>query len=305
MEAHQKKTTMSVAEMRKMLGLKKTESYWLIHKNQFETITVCGKMRIVLDSFENWYANQVHYKKINGEAPGKEIRKTSLSIRDLSELLGLNETTVRDMIVREKFNIFEFGNHWRIDRAEFYDWYRKQKHYRVTKDRERDQLKIEKTMTLPEMGRLLCVDRNTAYAIVERSIDLVVIKVAGTRRVTKDSFEYWYSHQDKYRKFEDRAPEEQSQILKEHKSDFLGKELRRIYGIQDQEESPVQKTWYNTKEAARILKISESAVTRLARIGELKARMINGTWFIFAEDVQYLAKQNEGEQEVHNDGIDH
>ena len=86
MEAHQKKTTMSVAEMRKMLGLKKTESYWLIHKNQFETITVCGKMRIVLDSFENWYANQVHYKKINGEAPGKEIRKTSLSIRDLSEL---------------------------------------------------------------------------------------------------------------------------------------------------------------------------------------------------------------------------
>lgn len=52
-----KKTTMSVPEMRRMLGLRKTDSYWLVHKQCFETVMVKGKMRIVIDSFEHWYAN--------------------------------------------------------------------------------------------------------------------------------------------------------------------------------------------------------------------------------------------------------
>lgn len=33
-----KKTTMSVPEMRRILGLRKTDSYWLVHKQCFETV---------------------------------------------------------------------------------------------------------------------------------------------------------------------------------------------------------------------------------------------------------------------------
>ena len=58
------KTTMSVPEMRRMLGLGKTDSYWLVHKKYFETIMVQGKMRVVIESFEKWYASQTHYKKV-------------------------------------------------------------------------------------------------------------------------------------------------------------------------------------------------------------------------------------------------
>lgn len=65
----EKKTTMSVAEMGKMLGLGKTEPYWLVHKNCFETIMVNGKMRVVIESFEKWYANQTKRKKVNGPPP--------------------------------------------------------------------------------------------------------------------------------------------------------------------------------------------------------------------------------------------
>lgn len=57
------KTSMSVIEMGKSLGLGKTESYWLVHKEQFETRFVAGKMRVMVESFERWYANQLHYKK--------------------------------------------------------------------------------------------------------------------------------------------------------------------------------------------------------------------------------------------------
>ena len=34
--------TMSVSEMRKLLGLKKTESYWLVHRNFFKTEIIGG-----------------------------------------------------------------------------------------------------------------------------------------------------------------------------------------------------------------------------------------------------------------------
>ena len=60
------KTSMSVMEMGRSLGLFKTESYWLVHKEQFETRLVAGKMRVMIESFEKWYANQLHYKKVNG-----------------------------------------------------------------------------------------------------------------------------------------------------------------------------------------------------------------------------------------------
>ena len=55
------KTTMSVREMRQLLGLGKTDSYWLLHKNLFEVILINDKRRIVISSFEKWYANQVKY----------------------------------------------------------------------------------------------------------------------------------------------------------------------------------------------------------------------------------------------------
>ena len=40
-----KRTSMSVLEMGRMLGLGKTESYWLIKKNYFKTILVGNTMR--------------------------------------------------------------------------------------------------------------------------------------------------------------------------------------------------------------------------------------------------------------------
>lgn len=59
-----RKKSMSVMEMGRMLGLKKTNSYWLVKKGWFETVIVAGKMRVLVDSFEDWYQNQTHYKKV-------------------------------------------------------------------------------------------------------------------------------------------------------------------------------------------------------------------------------------------------
>ena len=65
METKQKKT-MSVREMGRLLGLKKVESYWLVHKEYFDTVLVSGRMRVVIESFEHCYSGQLKYRKVSG-----------------------------------------------------------------------------------------------------------------------------------------------------------------------------------------------------------------------------------------------
>ncbi len=47
-----KKKWMSVSEMGELLGLKKTDRYWLVHKNFFETKEIAGKMRVNIERME-------------------------------------------------------------------------------------------------------------------------------------------------------------------------------------------------------------------------------------------------------------
>ena len=48
------KTSMSIMEMGRMLGLSKTEAYWLVKKKFFTTVIVGKRMRVLIDSFESW-----------------------------------------------------------------------------------------------------------------------------------------------------------------------------------------------------------------------------------------------------------
>ena len=59
------KISMSVREMSRLLGLCKSGTYWLVKKKYFEIRLIAGKIRIMLDSFEKWYAQQTHYKKVS------------------------------------------------------------------------------------------------------------------------------------------------------------------------------------------------------------------------------------------------
>ena len=66
------KTSMSVPEMRRLLGLGKTESYWLVKKGYFKTIIAGKRMRVMIDSFEEWYVGQTHYKKVITQEGGDD-----------------------------------------------------------------------------------------------------------------------------------------------------------------------------------------------------------------------------------------
>lgn len=198
-----KKTTMSVAEMRRILGLGKTESYWLVHKGFFETIMVNNRMRINIASFEKWYANQVRYQKVVGEPPGMELKDTSYSITDVAEMIETTENVVYDLIKSGKMETI-IVDHWkRVPVESFEEWYVSQDHYRLKEERLKEDRLRDKCISMPQMAWLLGVDRNVIYKLLDKKSNqdiFDIVMIAGKRYVTIESFETWYAGQKEYKK---------------------------------------------------------------------------------------------------------
>ena len=203
-----RKQTMSVREMGRLLGLKKVESYWLVHREYFDTVLVSGRMRVVIESFEHWYAGQVKYRKVTGEPPGERLRQESYSAQDMGKMLGVSDDVAYDIINRYELPTI-LVNYWkRVPREAFEKWYASQSKYRTLEDQQKD-IELERhSMTMPEMARLLDVPRKIVYEIMrsERGRKtLQVIELAGKKRILNRSFDIWYAGQTEYLKPEDRA----------------------------------------------------------------------------------------------------
>ena len=108
----EEKKWMSVTQMGELLGLKKTERYWLIHKHYFETKQIRGKLMVDISSFEKWYANQIRYHKVYGTEPGLELRKRSYSPKDISILLDIHEQTAYELINRTGLKTKKDFDNW-------------------------------------------------------------------------------------------------------------------------------------------------------------------------------------------------
>ena len=207
METKRQKSTMSVPEMGRLLGLKKVESYWLVHKGYFETIQVEGKMRVVRESFERWYAGQVKYRKVTGEEPGIKLKQESLSVREIAEILDISESSTYDLVDREQLPTVLVDCWKRVPKEAFEKWYAGQSRYRTAEDREKDATLEENSLTMPDMARLLDVPRKNVYEILRSDRGkqiLQVITVGGKKRILKRSFDIWYAGQTEYLKPEDR-----------------------------------------------------------------------------------------------------
>lgn len=128
------KKSISVPEMRAMLGIGKTESYWLLKKKFFETVIVFGKIRVLVDSFEAWYANQTWYKKVDGTPPGQNLTNT-ISIQEAADTLGVSTSTVYELLKRYPIKVYQIGRHRRIDKESFEKWRAGNRRYRPQGER--------------------------------------------------------------------------------------------------------------------------------------------------------------------------
>ena len=209
MEATRKRTSMSVPEMGRMLGLCKTESYWLIKKNYFKTITVGGTMRVMLDSFENWYANQFKYQKVDGTPPGEELKKTTYSASELGERLGISEASAYELIGKGHFEVVEVLGKRRISKESFERWYASQNKYLTVEDQKDSEGIIAETYSMPELARMLGVHRQNVYDLVAKG-HFETIMVGRQKRITQASFKKWYVRQNRYKLIDDTTGAERS-----------------------------------------------------------------------------------------------
>ena len=279
----QNKTTMSVAEMRKMLGLGKTDAYWLVHKNYFETIKVNGKMRIVISSFEKWYANQVKHAKVDGPPPGEELKAASYSVREVAQILSVDKSSVYYLIKRDRIPTFQAENWTRIRKTDFDRWYASQSKHRTQEDLKKDAELAAETMTMPEMARELCITRKEVYRILSKKenrniFDIVVI--ADRKRITRESFERWYAGQSEYRKLSDRTPEELEQSRTAEKRE----EAPRLM-------VPPDKPSYNVWETAILMDLTPDEVRQLIREGTLVAKKYGAGYIIRRERIKWWLEQ--------------
>lgn len=193
------KTSMSVPEMTKLLGLSKVEGYWLVNKGNFRTIMVAGKTRVIISSFEEWYAGQFHYRKVTGEEPGTKWKDNTMSVAETAQLLGITESSLCDLLKKKPFRILVIDHKRRIDKEDFYRWYHSQRFYRTVEDQQEDRKRYQDMLSLPQIAGLLGVRRDVVYYLVKRNY-LEVIDSGRQKLVPKDSFEKWYRSQKHYKK---------------------------------------------------------------------------------------------------------
>ena len=290
---------MSVKEMGDLLGIRKTDRYWLVHKNVFETSTIRGKMWVNIESFEKWYANQVKYRKVTGEEPGLELKEWSLSPRDIAQLLEIPEYCVYELIKEKNWKTVTVDFWTRIRRDSFEKWYQSQKHYRTAEDRENDQALEDASLTFPQMAAILGLPRKQLYLILKDkrySHFFEFVEVAGRRRVTKASFGRFLNGQDRYHVVEKKDPEttEKLAVLPDstaaEEDEFKTKE-----DWLSAKDAPI--TYLTIEEAALQSGISPQAISRYAKRGNFgECRKIGGKVRIPEKQFQeWMKKRQEGE----------
>lgn len=251
-----RRSTMSVPEMRKLLGLKKTDSYWLVHKNFFKTEVIGGMMRIDLVSFEKWYANQVKYKKVDGEEPGKELREKSYSFKEVANILGIHDCDLYDIWKNEKLEYITVDFVRRIPVDIFEKWYADQDVYRkVTHIPTAEELEND-YICLQDAADLLGISREKLAKIarseeIGRLLDSTICN--NKRWITRKSFQLFLNAQNVYYIMNDGDKQEESQLLQENET--LSLEIKEYISRQD---------------AAELAGVSVSTVTKWMQSGEFQ-----------------------------------
>ena len=272
------KDSISIPELRKMLGIGKTESYWLIQNRGIKTFLLRGCMRVRNKDFWDWYDNQTKHRLLQGPPPGRALQETSYSVRELTQLLAVSRDTIYALMKKDVFDTFQADNHTRITKNSFERWYKQQVRFRTAADREKEADALKASYSMPEMAHLLGIQRDTVYRILAKkdsTFEMVVI--AGQKRVTASSFEAWYQSQSHYQKVV--AVQEPVPLEEEPAAD------EPTAGLSDAEnetaaEHVQAKSVYRVCDLQRALGISRKAVYRKIQAREIKTMLVGKEYLI-------------------------
>ena len=213
-------------------------------------------------------------------------------------MLSVSEDRIYRLIADGQLETFKADSWMRVTKESFEHWYSGQDKYLKPEDRtELDEL-LSNTYSLPEIGRMLGIHRNTVYEIVSREIGkgiFEVIVVNNHKRITKESFERWYASQSRYHIIGD---EEVSEISVDESITEAAQEDISA----DTKDADVQlpdKPFYRVEELMAALKVSRKVVYRLIQTGEIIALKVGMNFMIPANEYRRYMEGNL------NHGVDH
>ena len=129
------KNTITVPDLGKILNIGKTAVYRLVNKCYFKSYIVCGEIRIDVESFDEWYASQFHYKKIDGERPGKKYGDT-MNPTTIGKVLGIPKSVGLDLLNNGKIEYIVVDGKRRVPKENFWKWYSTQDKYKIVRSIE-------------------------------------------------------------------------------------------------------------------------------------------------------------------------
>ena len=193
-------------------------------------------------------------------------------------MLGLKKETAWEMIRAKKLMTLEIDGKFWIPREIFDDWYASQSWYRTEEDRARDKAEEAASITVPEMGRMLGLDRRDAWKLYyQNKAALKMIRIASRPRITIESFLSWLSSQDQYRLIK----YEESEKKCEPQHDSAQHDIH-----EPKEFVPIQ-------EAAAVMHISVQKVYRLLNQGTISGKKVGRSWYVRFEDILAMHQQKE------------
>ena len=205
--------------MGKLLGLKKTDRYWLVHKNVFESKEIAGKMRINIASFEKWYDSQSRYRTKEDREKDAIVEEATITMLEMARLLGLTRSQVYQILRNPKYSHFfetiVIAEKKRITKENFQKFLEGQDQFHLDPANDYEELAQEQNIALANFRRkklsqtgvrgsngnlgYLTFDEASYLAKVSRSLinkwadkgKFKVIKVGGRVRISREDFEAW------------------------------------------------------------------------------------------------------------------
>ena len=288
--------TMPVSRMRKMLGLGRTESYWLLKKGYFKSLTVNGRMRVDIPSFEEWYAGQTRYRKVDGPPPGSRIREIAVTVPELAEELQVDDNTVYELIKKGYLSVIRGSCGMMVTRESFQKWYSSQSKFRTAEDRLKESAAKKSSLTLPEMARLLGVSRNAVYHLMKKVPPgtFAIIWLEEKKRVTADSFERWYLEQTEYHKVIDIVlTDENAELPLEITAPW---KVENVNAAEQEDDAESLSAMMSTKNAAKLLGVHKNTLYTMIESKRIRAVRSGNTYKISRAEIERFMEKETKEE---------
>lgn len=311
-----KRTTISVPEMGRWLGLGKTRTYDVLRENNIETIKVGNGIkkytRVILDSFEEWYAGQSHYKKIMDECPigasfyhpipdprpvDEQIKaifgdRIVYTVEEARMFLVISRTGMYDLVGLNLFPSTKVNNKYVIPADLFHEWAEEQTFFSLSAeyDLRKDMMARFKgcffnqqegtgePMNLPDFGDVVeDSSEDEKSEIGEKAVVIKEVKIDDATIPVEVELE-------EKAEVEFVMPDNDAIEARRQANNPEAQILKRLKKEQAPAVKPEKKTYYTVQEVVKILNCPASRVYRLIDTKTIRSKKVGPRVLVFKKE---------------------